>query len=118
MNNILWIIWYKTVVKNVEVLQLNMVFVKDDVAMRWFVSIGWGIPFVLTATYSVVRYTTKSFTEKSEAVPSGQLCYFPTSIPGRTVTGTASGARERLPSAGGSPTVVRAADVYVTYSAL
>ncbi|GBP44762.1 hypothetical protein EVAR_86576_1 [Eumeta japonica] len=50
---------------------------------------------------------------RSEAVPSGQLYYILTSIPGQS-RAPLPGARERLPSAFDGPTVVRVADVYFT----
>lgn len=34
------------------------VFVKDEAAMRWFVTTGWGLPLLIVGTYSVVRYNT------------------------------------------------------------
>lgn len=35
---------------------LNLqVFVKDAVAMRWFLGFGWLVPIILVAVYGVVR---------------------------------------------------------------
>ncbi|CAH0393747.1 unnamed protein product [Bemisia tabaci] len=39
-------------------LALVVVFVKDDMAMRWFYSIGWGLPFIITAAYATIRGST------------------------------------------------------------
>ncbi|KAL0902378.1 hypothetical protein ABMA27_000263 [Loxostege sticticalis] len=96
LNNVLWIIWYKTVIDQVTVVQNNevwcqvlhiitnyfmvtsyiwmfceglhlhialvVVFVKDEVAMRWFVGTGWGLPLVIVGVYAVVRYNTPGAT--------------------------------------------------------
>ncbi|KAM3968611.1 neuropeptide receptor B4 [Aphomia sociella] len=98
LNNILWIVWYKTVVNNVNVVQNNeiwcqvlhiitnyfmvtsyvwmfceglhlhialvVVFVKDEVAMRWFVILGWGLSLAIIMIYSIVRYNTPGATER------------------------------------------------------
>ncbi|XP_073954474.1 calcitonin gene-related peptide type 1 receptor-like [Choristoneura fumiferana] len=98
LNNILWIVWYKTVVNEVTVVQENevwcqvlhivtnyfmvtsylwmfceglhlhialvVVFVKDEVAMRWFVAVGWGASLGVVATYAAVRYHTPGATER------------------------------------------------------
>ncbi|XP_053624245.1 calcitonin gene-related peptide type 1 receptor-like [Plodia interpunctella] len=98
LNNILWIVWYKTVVNNVTVVQNNedwcqvlhiitnyfmvtsyiwmfceglhlhialvVVFVKDEVAMRWFVCLGWGLPLVIVVVYAIVRYQLPGATDR------------------------------------------------------
>ncbi|CAH0402049.1 unnamed protein product [Chilo suppressalis] len=96
LNNILWIVWYKSVVDRVSVVQNNevwcqvlhvltnyfmvtsyiwmfceglhlhialvVVFVKDEVAMRWFLVIGWGLPLIIVGLYTIVRYLTPGAT--------------------------------------------------------
>ncbi|KAI5647063.1 7 transmembrane receptor (Secretin family) domain-containing protein [Phthorimaea operculella] len=37
-------------------IALVVVFVKDQVALRWFVAIGWGLPLLIVAVYAAVRY--------------------------------------------------------------
>ncbi|KAF2895466.1 hypothetical protein ILUMI_10708, partial [Ignelater luminosus] len=37
-------------------IALVVVFVRDEVAVRWFFIIGWGISFVLVTVYGGVRY--------------------------------------------------------------
>ncbi|XP_063837281.1 calcitonin receptor-like isoform X5 [Ostrinia nubilalis] len=98
LNNLLWIVWYKTVIDQVTVVQNNrvwcqvlhvitnyfmvtsyiwmfceglhlhialvVVFVKDEVAMRWFVATGWGLPMLIVGVYSAVRYNTPGATER------------------------------------------------------
>lgn len=40
------------------------VFIKDIVAMRWFVTIGWILPMVLVSLYALVRNTQPLDTEQ------------------------------------------------------
>uniref|UniRef100_A0A182UZR5 Calcitonin receptor n=2 Tax=Anopheles merus TaxID=30066 RepID=A0A182UZR5_ANOME len=44
-------------------LVLVIVFIKDIVAMRWFVTIGWILPMVLVSLYALVRNTQPLDTE-------------------------------------------------------
>ncbi|CAB3225781.1 unnamed protein product [Arctia plantaginis] len=98
ISNILWIVWYRTVVDKVVVVQNNrewcqllhivthyfmitsylwmfcealhlhialvVVFVKDEVAMRWFIVLGWGISLIITMIYATVRYFTPGAIER------------------------------------------------------
>ncbi|XP_049884672.1 calcitonin gene-related peptide type 1 receptor-like isoform X2 [Pectinophora gossypiella] len=64
LNNVLWILWYRAVVNQPDVVQENRVFVKDDVAMRWFVALGWGGSLLIVTAYSVVRYHTPGATDR------------------------------------------------------
>ncbi|XP_031767530.2 calcitonin gene-related peptide type 1 receptor-like [Galleria mellonella] len=98
LNNILWIVWYKTVVHQVDVVQNNeawcqvlhvitnffmvssyiwmfceglhlhialvVVFVKEDIAMRWFLAVGWGLSLIIVMVYAIVRYNTPEDTER------------------------------------------------------
>uniref|UniRef100_A0A182TPG1 G-protein coupled receptors family 2 profile 2 domain-containing protein n=1 Tax=Anopheles melas TaxID=34690 RepID=A0A182TPG1_9DIPT len=45
-------------------LVLVIVFIKDIVAMRWFVTIGWILPMVLVSLYALVRNTQPLDTEQ------------------------------------------------------
>ncbi|XP_075990868.1 calcitonin gene-related peptide type 1 receptor-like isoform X2 [Anticarsia gemmatalis] len=45
-------------------IALVVVFVKDEVAMRWFVALGWGVSLIITAVYATVRYYTPGATER------------------------------------------------------
>ncbi|XP_059055218.1 calcitonin receptor-like [Achroia grisella] len=45
-------------------IALVVVFVKDDVAMRWFVAMGWGLPLIIIMIYSFIRYHTYEDTER------------------------------------------------------
>ncbi|KAH9630321.1 hypothetical protein HF086_004454 [Spodoptera exigua] len=40
------------------------VFVKDEVAMRWFVILGWGGSLAIVLVYAVVRFFTPGATER------------------------------------------------------
>ncbi|CAG9781984.1 unnamed protein product [Diatraea saccharalis] len=96
LNNVLWIVWYKTVVEKVSVVQNNeiwcqvlhvltnyfmvtsyiwmfceglhlhialvVVFVKDEVAMRWFLVTGWGLPLMIVGVYTIARFFTPGAT--------------------------------------------------------
>ncbi|XP_026333574.1 calcitonin gene-related peptide type 1 receptor-like [Hyposmocoma kahamanoa] len=98
ITNILWIVWYRVVVNNVEVVQENkdwcqvlhvvtqyfmvssyvwmfceglhlhialvVVFVKDEVAMRWFIALGWGVSLIIVVTYATVRHNIPGATER------------------------------------------------------
>ncbi|KAL4717451.1 hypothetical protein ACJJTC_000600 [Scirpophaga incertulas] len=43
-------------------IALVVVFVKDEVAMRWFVATGWGLPLIIVGIYTVVRFLTPDAT--------------------------------------------------------
>ncbi|CAH0578219.1 unnamed protein product [Chrysodeixis includens] len=45
-------------------IALVVVFVKDEVAMRWFVALGWGVSLLIIAVYATVRYYTPGATER------------------------------------------------------
>ncbi|XP_061730097.1 calcitonin gene-related peptide type 1 receptor-like [Cydia pomonella] len=98
LNNILWVVWYKTVVNEVDVVRNNeewcqvlhivtnyfmvtsylwmfceglhlhialvVVFIKDEVAMRGFVALGWGLSLVIVAAYATARYLTPGATDR------------------------------------------------------
>ncbi|XP_049694295.2 calcitonin gene-related peptide type 1 receptor isoform X1 [Helicoverpa armigera] len=98
LNNILWIVWYRTVVNKVSVVQDNtewcqilhvvtnyfmvtsylwmfceglhlhialvVVFVKDEVAMRWFIALGWGVSLIIVVIYAITRYLTPGATDR------------------------------------------------------
>uniref|UniRef100_A0A2A4JS52 Calcitonin receptor n=1 Tax=Heliothis virescens TaxID=7102 RepID=A0A2A4JS52_HELVI len=98
LNNILWIVWYRTVVNKVSVVQDNtewcqilhvvtnyfmvtsylwmfceglhlhialvVVFVKDEVAMRWFIALGWGVSMIIVVIYAIARYLTPGATDR------------------------------------------------------
>lgn len=40
------------------------VFVKDEVAMRWFVMLGWGGSALIIMVYASVRFFTPGATER------------------------------------------------------
>uniref|UniRef100_A0A182PRA0 Calcitonin receptor n=1 Tax=Anopheles epiroticus TaxID=199890 RepID=A0A182PRA0_9DIPT len=63
LSCLFWIVWYKFVVEDPDVLNANTVFIKDIVAMRWFVTIGWILPSVLVGLYALVRNTQPLDTE-------------------------------------------------------
>lgn len=46
-------------------LALVVVFVKDDVVMRWFYFVGWILPAILTTVYTLVRIYYVRETERS-----------------------------------------------------
>lgn len=43
---------------------MSQVFVKDEVAMRWFMALGWGVSLTIVTIYAVVRYYTPGATER------------------------------------------------------
>ncbi|CAB3252830.1 unnamed protein product [Arctia plantaginis] len=45
-------------------IALVVVFVKDEVAMRWFIVLGWGISLIITMIYATVRYFTPGAIER------------------------------------------------------
>ncbi|VVC45013.1 Hypothetical protein CINCED_3A014009 [Cinara cedri] len=97
LNNLSWIIWYKTVVEDLSIIQENglyckslhvllqffmlanymwmfceglhlhmalvVVFVNDVYAMRWFHTIGWGLPVVITTLYVSWRSYSEDTTQ-------------------------------------------------------
>lgn len=44
-------------------LALVVVFVRDEVTMKWFFALGWIVPLILVSTYSIVRITVTKDTE-------------------------------------------------------
>lgn len=38
-------------------LALVVVFVRDEVTIKWFMAVGWGLPFIIVTIYAVVRKT-------------------------------------------------------------
>ena len=36
-------------------LALVVVFVRDEVTMKWFFALGWGAPLIIVTIYSIVR---------------------------------------------------------------
>lgn len=45
-------------------LVLVVVFVKDTVALKWFYSIGWGVPLCVMAIYTYMRSFSDDDVEK------------------------------------------------------
>ncbi|XP_022904688.1 calcitonin receptor-like [Onthophagus taurus] len=45
-------------------LSLVVVFVRDEVAMRYFIAIGWGLPLIITTSYACVRIFVHENTEQ------------------------------------------------------
>ncbi|XP_030034837.1 calcitonin gene-related peptide type 1 receptor [Manduca sexta] len=45
-------------------LSLVIVFIRDDLALFWFKTIGWGLSLVIVVIYASVRYTTPGATER------------------------------------------------------
>ncbi|KAJ0183890.1 hypothetical protein K1T71_000313 [Dendrolimus kikuchii] len=43
-------------------IALVIVFVKDDVAMRWFLTLGWGLSLLIVILYAAIRYYTPDAT--------------------------------------------------------
>ncbi|CAK1588682.1 unnamed protein product [Parnassius mnemosyne] len=109
LNNILWIIWYTSVVNNFVVVQNNeiwcqihhivtvyfmlssyfwmfcdglhfhlslfVVFVRHHVPMRWMKAVGWILPTVITAIYSITRCSIPGETERCWMNESITFCF-------------------------------------------
>ncbi|XP_066998977.1 calcitonin receptor [Anabrus simplex] len=45
-------------------LALVVVFVKDEIVMRWFYFVGWGFPGIITAAYTIARTRKVEYTKQ------------------------------------------------------
>ncbi|XP_030747809.1 calcitonin gene-related peptide type 1 receptor-like [Sitophilus oryzae] len=94
LNNIMWIVWYQIVIKDVKLTFMNpfwcqalhivkeysmvanymwmfcealhlhlalvVVFVREEITIKWFHAIGWGLTFIIVLIHSMVRvYVTR-----------------------------------------------------------
>lgn len=45
-------------------LALVVVFVKDDVVIKWFYFVGWVLPAIISISYAIVRVYSTGETER------------------------------------------------------
>ncbi|XP_037890304.1 calcitonin gene-related peptide type 1 receptor isoform X2 [Glossina fuscipes] len=53
---IVWILWYKCIIEQPEMIYRYPVFVKDAIVMRWFKIYSWLVPWIFITVYAVARY--------------------------------------------------------------